>query len=200
MKEFNIKKRLMLPLKEKDVLSLHAGDFVLLTGLIVTGRDKLHKFLVKEKPSRKEIPFDLQGSVLYHCGPVVRKKANNYEIIACGPTTSIRVDMYEPEVIFRYGFKGIMGKGGMGEQTLNALKVNHCVYFHAIGGAAVYLAERIKRVVGVWKLEEFGIAEAMWALEIDNFPAIVTMDSYGKNLHNTIEKKSYEELRKLIKL
>ena len=121
MKEFNIKKRLMLPLKEKDVLSLHAGDFVLLTGLIVTGRDKLHKFLVKEKPSRKEIPFDLQGSVLYHCGPAVRKKANNYEIIACGPTTSIRVDMYEPEVIFRYGLKGIMGKGGMGEQTLNAL-------------------------------------------------------------------------------
>lgn len=198
MTKLNIKKHLMLPLTEKDVLSLHTGDFVLLTGIIVTGRDRLHKFLVKEKPSRKEIPFDLRGSVLYHCGPVVRKKFNNYEIVACGPTTSIRVDMYEPEVITRYGLKGIMGKGGMGEQTLKALKENYCVYLHTIGGAAVYLAERIKRVIGVWKLEEFGIAEAMWALEIENFPAIVTMDYYGNNLHSKIEKHSNDKLKKLL--
>ncbi len=199
MKEFNLKKHLMLPLKEKDVLSLHAGDFVLLTGVIITGRDKLHKFLVKEKLPPKKIPFDLQGSVLYHCGPVVREKFNNYEIVACGPTTSIRVDMYEPEVISRYGLKGIMGKGGMGEQTLKALKENHCVYLHAIGGAAVYLAKKVKKVIGVWKLEEFGIAEAMWALEIENFPAIVTMDSHGKNLHSNIEKHSRNEFMKLLK-
>lgn len=198
MKEFNTKKNLTLPLTEEDVLSLHTGDFVSITGIIVTGRDKLHKFLVKEKPSEKEIPFNLHGSVLYHCGPVVLKKANRYKIIACGPTTSMRVDMYEPEVISRYGLKGIIGKGGMGEQTLSALKKYHCVYFHAIGGAAVYLAERVKRVVGVWKLEEFGMAEAMWALEIENFPAIVTMDSYGKNLHSNIEKRSYLEFKKFI--
>ncbi len=198
MKNFNIKKHLELPLTEKDVLSLRVGDLVLLTGIIITGRDKLHKYLVKEKPSKKEIPFNLKGSVLYHCGPVVQKKFNKYEIVACGPTTSIRVDMYEPEVISRYGLRGIMGKGGMGEQTLKALKENRCVYFHTIGGAAVYLANKVKRAIGVWKLEEFGVAEAMWALEIENFPAIVTMDSYGKNLHNNIEKHSYHEFKKLI--
>lgn len=196
----NSVKILNLPLYKKEVLSLHAGDMVLINGQIVTGRDKLHKFLFNERPSRKQIPFSLEGTILYHCGPVVKKTSEGFELIAGGPTTSMRVEMYEHRIISAYGFRGVMGKGGMGTQTLNALKENGCVYLQTIGGAAVYLAERVRKVVGVWKLEEFGMAEAMWVLDVEDFPAIVTMDAHGRSLHAEIEKKSYGELKRLIGL
>jgi len=190
-------KKLSLPLTKDDVLSLHAGDMVLISGRIITGRDKLHKYLVNEKPSQKQIPVDLEGTILYHCGPVVTKTSKGYEIVAGGPTTSMRVEMYEPEIIRTYGIRGVMGKGGMGSQTMLALKKYGCVYLQTIGGAAVYLAERVKRVAGVWKLEEFGMAEAMWILDVEDFPAIVTMDAYGKSLHQEIEAHSLNALKKL---
>jgi fumarate hydratase class I len=193
-------KQIKIPMSKDDALSLQVGDMVSISGRIVTGRDKLHKFLVDERPSKKKIPFDLEGTILYHCGPVVRKTSKGFEIVACGPTTSMRVDMYEPTVIAEYGLRGVMGKGGMGAQTLNALREYGFVYLHAIGGAAVYLAQRVKRVAGVWKLEEFGMAEAMWILEVEDFPAIVTMDTFGKSLHEEIEKKSLNEFKRLIGL
>ncbi|MDP2277351.1 MAG: FumA C-terminus/TtdB family hydratase beta subunit [Nitrospirota bacterium] len=187
-----------LPLTKKDVMGLNAGDVVLINGMIVTGRDKVHKFLFYERPSKKDIPFNLSGTVLYHCGPIVKKSDSGYKIIASGPTTSIRVETYEHRIISSYGIRGIMGKGGMCERTLDAMKKNGCVYFHTIGGAAAYLADRVKRVVDVWKLEEFGAPEAMWLLEVENFPAIVTMDAHGKSLHSEIEKVSLFNLKKLV--
>jgi tartrate/fumarate subfamily iron-sulfur-dependent hydro-lyase beta chain len=193
-------KKLSLPLTRDEVLKLNVGDTVLINGQIVTGRDKLHKFLFNEKPGKKKIPFNLGGAILYHCGPIIRKTGKGFELVAGGPTTSMRVEMYEHQIISGYGLKGIMGKGGMGKQTLNALKKNGCVYFHTIGGAAVYLADRVKKVVDVWKLEEFGMTEAMWVFDVEEFPAIVTMDAHGKSLHEDIEKRSYKELRKLIGL
>ncbi|MDO8747381.1 MAG: FumA C-terminus/TtdB family hydratase beta subunit [Thermodesulfovibrionales bacterium] len=188
-----------LPLSKKDVMGLNAGDVVLINGVIVTGRDKMHKFLFYERPSKKDIPFNLSGTILYHCGPIVKKSDSGYKIVASGPTTSIRVETYEHRIISLYGIRGVMGKGGMCEHTLDAMKKNGCVYFHTIGGAAAYLADRVKRVVDVWKLEEFGVPEAMWLLEVENFPAIVTMDAYGRSLHNDIAMKSGSALTKLIK-
>ncbi|MFA4829118.1 MAG: FumA C-terminus/TtdB family hydratase beta subunit [Thermodesulfovibrionales bacterium] len=187
-----------LPLTKKDALSLKVGDVVLINGLIVTGRDKVHKFLFNGKNQKKDMPFKLDGAVLYHCGPIIKKGEGGYKVIAAGPTTSIRVEMYEHKIISGYGLRGIMGKGGMGEHTLRAMKAKGCVYFHTIGGAAAYLADRIKRVVDVWKLEEFGMTEAMWLLEVENFPAIVTMDAHGKSLHKEIEKVSLSNLKKLL--
>lgn len=187
-----------LPMSEDDVLSLKAGDMVFINGVIVTGRDRLHKFLFKEKPSGKKMPFRLEGSVLYHCGPIIKKINNSYRVFAAGPTTSMRVEMYEYQIISRYGLRGIMGKGGMGEKTLKALKKYGCVYFHAIGGAAVYLADRVKRVVDVWKLDEFGMTEAMWVLNVQEFPAIVTMDAHGRSLHKEIERGSYRKINEII--
>ena len=195
----NKQKIINLPLSKKDVMGLNAGDVVLINGMIVTGRDKIHKFLFYERPSKKDIPFNLSGTVLYHCGPIVKKSDSGYKIVASGPTTSIRVETYEHRIISSYGIRGIMGKGGMCERTLDAMKKNGCVYFHTIGGAAAYLADRVKRVVDVWKLEEFGVPEAMWLLEVENFPAIVTMDAHGRSLHNDIAKKSGSALKKLIK-
>jgi fumarate hydratase class I len=197
--KFKEKTRIIkLPLSKKDVLSLNVGDRLLLRGQIITGRDKAHKFLFHERPETKDIPFNLKGAVLYHCGPIMRKTEEGFNIIAGGPTTSIRVEMYEHQIISDYGIRGVMGKGGMGRKTLQVLKDNGCVYLHAISGAAVYLAERIKRVAGVWKLEDFGMAEAMWIFDVEDFPAIVTMDAHGRSLHEEIEKKSFKELHRLI--
>ena len=189
---------LRTPLSSENVLALKAGDFVTISGNIITGRDQIHKYLAEQKPGRKAIPFDLSGGVLYHCGPVIKKTNDGYKIISAGPTTSLRVEMYEASVIKEYNLKGLIGKGGMGEKTLSALKENACVYFQAIGGAAVYLADRIKKVLGVWKLEEFGPAEAMWLLEAEGFPAIVTMDAHGNDIHREIEKMSFRKFSELI--
>lgn len=188
---------LILPLSDKDVLNLKAGDIVTLSGTIVTGRDRVHKYLTAHRPPKEEIPFDLTGTVMYHCGPIMKKTDDNFSVIAAGPTTSIRMEIYEAAVIRDYGFKGIMGKGGMGESTLKALADNSCVYFHTIGGAAVYLADRITNVLGSWKLEEFGMAEAMWHFEIREFPAIVTMDAHGNNIHGDIEHSSFAKFSAL---
>jgi len=182
----------------ETVLSLKAGDMVLINGRMITGRDKLHKYLFNEKPSKEQIPFDLEGTILYHCGPIVKKTPRGFVFVAGGPTTSMRVEMYEYRIISEYGIRGVMGKGGMGKQTMNALKENGCVYLNTIGGAAVYLADKVKGVAGVWKLEEFGMTEAMWILDVKDFPAIVTMDAFGRSLHEEINKDSYRELKKLI--
>lgn len=193
-------KRINLPMTEKDVLSLNVGDIVLINGRLVTGRDRIHKFLFKEGSVQGKTPFNLKGTVLYHCGPIVKKSGRGFKIIAGGPTTSMRVEMYEHRIISKYGLRGVMGKGGMGKQTLNALKKNRCVYFHTIGGAAAYLAERIKKVLDVWKLKEFGSTEAMWLLDVRDFPAIVTMDAHGRSLHEGIEKESFRDLKKIIRI
>jgi tartrate/fumarate subfamily iron-sulfur-dependent hydro-lyase beta chain len=200
LKVKNKMKILTLPLAMEDVLELHAGDMVLINGQIVTGRDRLHKFLYSERPSGRQIPVSLEGTVLYHCGPIVKKTGKGFRVAACGPTTSMRMEIYEPAIISLYGIRGVMGKGGMGPGTLKALKESGCVYLNTFGGAAVYLADRVKKVAGVWKLEEFGMTEAMWILEVEDFPAIVTMDAHGKSLHEDIEKRSQRDFRKLIGL
>ncbi|GMT47972.1 MAG: hypothetical protein IEMM0007_1538 [bacterium] len=191
-------RRLTTPLSEEDAGSLRVGDFVMLNGMLVTGRDRVHKFLFSEKPDSKSIPFELKGAVLYHCGPIIKKEEQGYRLIAGGPTTSQRVEMYEWWVIKEYGLKGIIGKGGMGEKTLRALREEGCVYLHTISGAAVYLADRITRVVDGWKIEEFGEPEAMWLIEVEDFPAIVTMDAHGNSLHEVINEKSMKVYRELI--
>lgn len=182
-----------------DALSLHVGDMVSITGHLVTGRDKLHRYLCNEKPQQKDIPFNLEGTILYHCGPIIQKTRRGYRCVAAGPTTSMRVEHYAPGIIADYGIRGLMGKGGMGEQTRSAIRECGCVYLNAIGGAAVHLAERVKQVAGVWMLEEYGMTEAMWILEVHDFPAIVTMDSYGKSLHDDIELKSRAVFDRLLK-
>jgi tartrate/fumarate subfamily iron-sulfur-dependent hydro-lyase beta chain len=192
------KKIIKLPLTDEKVLSLKAGDIVSLNGTIVTGRDMVHKYLAEMKPRKEDIPFDLSGAVLYHCGPVMQKTAEGYKAVAAGPTTSMRVELYEAAVIRKYGIRGIIGKGGMGASTLEALKETGSVYFQTVGGAAAYLADRIKKTLNVWKLEEFGPTEAMWLFEVEDFPAIVTMDSHGDNIHSEIEERSFGIFSELI--
>ena len=176
-------KRLQPPISEEQARSLEVGDVVLISGELFTGRDAIHAHLMKNRP-----PVDLNGSILYHCGPVVLKNGS-YRITAAGPTTSIREEPYQGEVIKRYGVRAVMGKGGMGAKTLAALQEHGAVYLNAIGGAAQYYARCIDEVLGV-NLLEFGTPEAMWHVRVTDFPAIVTMDARGNSLHADVEKSS----------
>ena len=179
------------PLEESSVRSLQVGDLVLINGQLLTARDAAHAYLIKN-----DAPTDLRGSILYHCGPVVLKEDSHWRMIAAGPTTSIREEPYEADVIRRFGVRAVMGKGGMGAKTMAALKEAGAVYLNAIGGAAQYYARCIERVRGVHLLE-LGIPEAMWDIEVKAFPAIVTMDSKGNSLHADVEKASAFMLEKL---
>jgi fumarate hydratase class I len=172
------------PLTDAAVRSLKVGDVVMVSGRMFTGRDAVHSHLMKNEP-----PVDLNGSVLYHCGPVVVKEGETWRVTAAGPTTSIREEPYQGEIIKRYGVRAVVGKGGMGEKTLAALKEHGAVYLNAVGGAAQFYARAIEKVDGV-SLLEFGTPEAMWHLTVKDFPAIVTMDAHGNSLHKDIEQES----------
>jgi fumarate hydratase class I len=182
---------LTTPLDEAKVRSLQVGDVVLLSGRAYTGRDAVHHHLINHPP-----PVDLRGAVIYHCGPVVAKEGDQWRVTAAGPTTSIREEPYQGEIIKKYGVRAVIGKGGMGAKTLAALKESGAVYLNAIGGAAQFYARCIERVEGV-SLLEFGTPEAMWHLTLEDFPAIVTMDAHGNSLHRDIEGTSGESLQTL---
>jgi fumarate hydratase class I len=179
---------LRTPLTEEQVRGLKVGDVVLISGRAFTGRDAVHHHLMSHEP-----PVDLRGAVLYHCGPVVAKEGDGWKVTAAGPTTSIREEPYQADVIKRYGVRAVVGKGGMGAKTLAALEEAGAVYLNAVGGAAQFYARTIKAVDGV-SLLEFGTPEAMWHLTIEDFPAIVTMDSHGNSLHKDVEQSSGKEL------
>jgi fumarate hydratase class I len=193
MAEYNLK----TPLKEQDVRNLKIGDSVRLNGLIYTARDRAHKYLVDEA-TPATLEFNLQGGILYHCGPLVRQKAGGYEMVVAGPTTSNRMNPYEAEVIAKYGIRAIIGKGGMDDRTLDALKQYGCVFLSAVSGAAVVLARYVKRISNAYKLQEFGMPECFWELEVEDFPAIVTMDTRGESIHKQVEQRSSERLRQLL--
>ncbi|MGE5244403.1 MAG: FumA C-terminus/TtdB family hydratase beta subunit [Betaproteobacteria bacterium] len=180
--------RLQAPLSEAQVRELKVGDVVLISGRMFTGRDAVHSYLMKHDP-----PVDLNGAVLYHCGPVAVKEGDTWAIKAAGPTTSIREEPYQGEVIRRYGVRAVIGKGGMGATTLAALERHGAVYLNAIGGAAQFYARAIRNVDGV-SLLDFGTPEAMWHLTVEDFPAIVTMDAHGNSLHKDVEQESGRHL------
>jgi fumarate hydratase class I len=179
------------PISEAAVRKLKVGDLVLISGTIYTGRDAVHHHLMKHDP-----PVSLRDQVLYHCGPVVLKENGGWRMTAAGPTTSIREEPYEAEVIARHGVRAVMGKGGMGPKTLAALKQHGAVYLNAIGGAAQYYARCIEKVEKV-DLLDLGVPEAMWHIRVKDLPAIVTMDAAGRSLHAEIEDASAIVLKAL---
>ena len=199
-----------IPIDDETIRSLQVGEPVALTGIMITGRDVVHKWLIetfirKTRPPQGE---DLQvyealkpilaGGVIYHCGPVVSGlDSKQYRFIAAGPTTSIREEPYQAEVMKHFNLKGVIGKGGMGAKTLKGCQEVPGAYFHAIGGAATLIAQSVTKVLGVYKLE-FGVPEAIWVIEVKDFPAVVTMDASGKSLHEVVEKDSARVLADLL--
>lgn len=193
--------QLEAPFNEDKIRKLKVGDRVEISGLLYTGRDAVHKWLSEgNEPNLNEV--NLNNSIIYHCGPVVLEKKlkgkTKYVATAAGPTTSIREEPYQAGIIEKFGIKGVIGKGGMGKKTLEACKKFGCVYFHAVGGAAQVLAEKIVEVEGVFGLEKFGSPEAIWKLQVVKFPVVVTIDAHGNSLHEQVEAKSKEILQSKI--
>ena len=185
---------LTAPFTEEKIRALQVGDPVELSGVVFTGRDAVHKYLHEGG----ELPpgVNLRDGILYHCGPVVLKdEQGRWKVTAAGPTTSTREEPYQGDIIRRFGIRGVIGKGGMGDRTLAACQDAGCVYLHAVGGAAQVLAECIKAVRNVYFLEEFGPPEAIWELEVERFPVVVTMDAHGRSLHREIFASSQAELQ-----
>jgi fumarate hydratase class I len=188
-------KKLTFPFTEEKIRALKVGDEVLISGIVHTGRDAVHKYL--HEGGKLPPGVSLRNGILYHCGPVVMKQDDgSWKATAAGPTTSIREEPYQAQIIRDFGIRGVIGKGGMGDRTLAACKEFGCVYLHAVGGAAQVLAECIKKVSNVYFLEKFGSPEAIWELEVVDFPAVVTIDTHGNSLHKEILARSQVELAK----
>ena len=200
--------KLTVPISEEEIRALKLGDQVLLSGVIYTGRDAAHKYMMdnfvkgacpdSEKEMYAELKKGLAGSVIYHCGPVVKKRDDGkYEFVAAGPTTSIREEPYQADVMGHFGLRAVIGKGGMREKTLKGCQEHGAVYLHAIGGAAPLIAESVKEVVDVFKLD-FGVPEAFWKIRVEDFPCVVTMDSHGQSLHEKVQADSQRKLEELL--
>ena len=188
---------LSTPVTEAAVRALKVGDEVGITGTLYTGRDAVHKYL--HDGGQLPAGVKLNGGILYHCGPVIIKdEQGNWKCVAAGPTTSIREEPYQAQIIRELGLRGVIGKGGMGERTVEACKQHGCVYLHAVGGAAQVLAECIKRVPNVYFMEKFGAPEAIWEFQVVSFPAVVTIDAHGNSLHKEIFAASQVELAKYL--
>jgi fumarate hydratase subunit beta len=193
-------KQITTPISDDVIRDLKVGDAVVLSGMMVTGRDAVHKWMIETFIKKTRVPQgdDLQvyeelkkilnGSIIYHCGPVVSGlDTKEYKFVAAGPTTSIREEPYQADVMKHFNVKGVIGKGGMGAKTLKGCEETPAVYFHAIGGAASYIAQTVTKVHGVFKLD-FGVPEAIWVIEVKEFPVVVTMDSHGGSHRSLFEE------------
>ena len=178
------------PLTEATIRALKVGDEVLISGLIYTGRDAVHKHLY----SGGNCPVDLNGQIIYHCGPVMLGEEGHYRVAGAGPTTSIREEPYQAAIIEKFGLRGVIGKGGMGAATAEACRKFGCAYLHAVGGAAQVYARTITAVKGVYLKEEFGSPEAIWVFEVKDFPVVVTIDAQGNNLHKDLSESTLQTL------
>jgi fumarate hydratase subunit beta len=203
-------KQITIPISDDVIRSLKVGEPVTLSGVMITGRDTVHKWMMETfiKKTRapqgddmqvyEELKKLLNGSLIYHCGPVVSGlDTKEYKFVAAGPTTSIREEPYQADVMKHFHLKGVIGKGGMGAKTLKGCQEAPGVYFHAIGGAASLIAQTVTKVRGVFKMD-FGVPEAMWVIEVRDFPVVVTMDAHGNSQHAAIDEKSKKVLEELL--
>ena len=199
-----------ISISDDTIRSLKVGEPVALSGVMMTGRDAVHKWMIDTfiKGTRQPQGDDLQvyqaikpllaGGIIYHCGPVVSGlDSKEYRFVAAGPTTSICEEPYQGDVMKHFNIKGVIGKGGMGSKTLAACQGVPGVYLHAVGGAASLIAQSVTKVLEVYKLD-FGVPEAMWVIEVKDFPAVVTMDAHGNSQHAVIADRSHAVLEKLL--
>jgi fumarate hydratase subunit beta len=173
------------PISERTARELRIGQTVYIDGSIITGRDKVHMLSLSQK---KGLPEELNGATLFHCGPIISKDGNGRKVIAAGPTTSARLNSLAAEMITRFKIRAVIGKGGMSDEVLKAMKETGCVYLAAVGGAAVSLAEGLTCTGAEW--EDLGMAEAMWKFSAERFgPLVVAMDAHGNSIYSDVSSK-----------
>lgn len=189
--------KLKTPITEQDVRKLNVNDVIYITGTMITARDAAHRRALEIHNERKKLPLDLQGLAVFHCGPIVKKEDDKWIIVAAGPTTSTRMDIFEDEFIKNFKVRVVIGKGGMGKRTTDAMKKYGAVYGAFTGGAAVLAAKAVKNVKSV-EWYDLGMPEAMWVMEVEDFgPLTVAIDSHGNNLFQNVMKKVEQSKQKI---
>jgi len=189
-------KILETPLDHEKVKELRVGDAFYITGTIFTARDAAHEKLLEIDD--EDVPFDPSKYAMFHCGPAIHKEEGEWKVVSAGPTTSIRMEIFEDDFIERFGTKVIIGKGGMGDRTLKALDKHGGVYCQYTGGAGALMANAIKEVEDVYFLEELGIPEAFWMFKVEEAgPFLVTMDSAGNSIHDDVADEVSKNLEKV---
>ena len=187
--------KLNTPLKKEDINKLKAGDIVYLSGTVYTARDEAHARILEMSEEKKELPFDLEGAVIYHCGPLMKGKDDGWEVVAAGPTTSARMSKMTPELLEIHEVRAFVGKGGM-DNVKEAMK-GRSVYLAFTGGCAALAAMSIKKVTTVHWLD-LGMPEAVWELKVENFgPLVVGIDSHENDLFTDVRKKALEAYSKI---
>jgi tartrate/fumarate subfamily iron-sulfur-dependent hydro-lyase beta chain len=190
---------LTTPLSVESVRKLKVNDLVTLTGTIYTARDMAHLRLRELKEGGKPLPEALEGSVIFHAGPVVKKTDGGFNLLNIGPTTSIRMEPHS-DFLGRLGVRAIVGKGGLGDGSVQAFKKYGMVYLLAAPGCGVLHAQAVKQVMRVHWLEEMGMPEAIWVLEVKEWgPLMVGMDSEGASIFQTIKEEGLRKLDTLVK-
>ncbi len=190
--------KLKTPISEEDVRKLKANDVLYVTGTIVTARDAAHKKALELFKQGKKLPINLEGAAVFHCGPIVKKEGDKWVVVAAGPTTSTRMDQFEDEFINAFKVRVVIGKGGMGKKTTDAMAKYGAVYGAFTGGAGVLAAKAIKDVKMVEWLQELGMPEALWVFEVEEFgPLSIAIDSHGNNVFEDVKKRAEESRMKI---
>ena len=189
--------RLKTPISEEDIRKLNVNDVIYITGTMITARDAAHRRALELHNEGKRLPLNLQGLAVFHCGPIVKKEDDKWIIVAAGPTTSTRMDIFEDEFIKNFKVRVVIGKGGMGKRTTDAMEKYGAVYGAFTGGAAVLAARAVKNVRSV-EWYDLGMPEAMWVMEVEGFgPLTVAIDAHGNNLFENVLRKVEESKQKI---
>lgn len=179
--------RFKLPVGNEEIKKLHVGDIIYVSGKIFTARDEAHHMMLER--NKNSLPFDPSEMALFHCGPLMKKTEKRWQVVSAGPTTSSRMEIFEDKFIEKFGTNIIIGKGGMGERTEEALKKHKGVYTAYTGGAGALAADKVEEVAGVYWLEELGMPEAVWIFKVKDFgPLVVAIDSYGESIYRSLKK------------
>lgn len=186
---------LTTPISEAQIREIKVNDILYISGTLVTARDQAHRRALEFAQKNERLPVNLEGLAIFHCGPLVRREGEKWVVVAAGPTTSTRMERVEPEFIRHFMPRIIIGKGGMGEETTNAMAKYGVVYGAFTGGAGVLASKAIKKVNNVVWLD-LGMPEAMWVFEVAKFgPLIVAIDSHGTNLFRDVVLKAEKSRR-----
>jgi len=189
--------KLRTPISEEDIRKLRVNDVIYISGTMFTARDQAHRRALELYKEGKSPPLEMEGLAVFHCGPIVRKENDRWIIVAAGPTTSTRMELFEDEFIKNFKVRVVIGKGGMGKKTTEAMKQYGAVYGAFTGGAAVLAAKAVKNVKSV-EWFDLGMPEAMWILEVENFgPLTVAIDAHGNNLFEVVQRKVEESKQKI---
>jgi len=190
--------KLKTPISEGDARKLRVNDVLYVTGTVVTARDAAHKKAMDQFKQGKPLPINLEGLAVFHCGPIVKKEDDKWIVVAAGPTTSTRMDQFEDEFIKAFKVRVVIGKGGMGKKTTDAMQKYGAVYGAFTGGAGVLAAKAVKNVKTVEWLQDLGMPEALWVFEVEEFgPLTIAIDSHGNNLFEEVKKKAEESRIKI---